>query len=213
VRIAPAGVLALLCSCAAPAGSPEEGWKPLFNGRDLEGWVSVGSAVWRVENGEIAGGQDGDPRRSGVLATKELYQDFELSLEFLIDEHGKYNSGVYLRNDPGSASQAAYQVNIGRAAAGEYCGGIVIQKKRGIEWLSKGDETDAIRKPLAWNTLRILAKGPHLVVDLNGVKIADVVDPAPPPRSLQKGVIALQTYGAEGHAGFVKFRHLRIREL
>jgi len=26
-------------------------------------------------------------------------------------------------------------------------------------------------------------------------------------------VLALQTYGAEGHAGWVKFRNLRIREL
>ncbi len=213
MRIAAAGLLALLCSCAAPSGAPEAGWKPLFNGKDLEGWVPIGSAVWRAENGEIAGGQDGDPKRAGVLATKEMYQDFELSLDFLIDEHGKYNSGVYLRNDPGSTGQAAYQVNIGRAAAGEYCGGVVIRKGRGIDWLSKGDEKDAIRKPLAWNTLRILAKGPHLVVDLNGVNIVDVVDPAPPPRSLQKGVIALQTYGAEGHAGFVKFRNLKIREL
>lgn len=206
-------VLALLCSCAAPSAPPEEGWTPLFNGRDLDGWAATGSALWRVEDGVIAGGQDGDPKHAGVLGTKATYRDFELSLDFLIDEHGKYNSGVYLRNDPGSTGQAAYQVNIGRAAAGEFCGGIVVRKGKGIEWLSKGDETDAVRKPLAWNTLRILAKGPHLVVTLNGVTVADVVDPAPSERSLQKGVIALQTYGAEGHAGFVKFRNLRIREL
>ena len=61
--------------------------------------------------------------------------------------------------------------------------------------------------------MRILAKGPHLVVDLNGVNIVDVIDPAPPARYLQKGVIGLQTYGAEGHSGFVKFRNLKIREL
>jgi len=213
MRFALAAGLSLLGSCAAPHEPPGPPWKPLFNGKDLEGWSTVGSAVWRVEDGVIAGGQDGDPKRGGVLATKEMYQDFELALEFLIDEHGKYNSGIYIRNDPGSTGQATYQINIGRGAAGEYCGGVVIRKNRGIEWLAKGDEKDAIRKPQAWNTLRILAQGAHLVVDLNGVNIVDVVDPAPPPRNLQKGVISLQTYGAEGHAGFVKFRNLRIREL
>ena len=30
---------------------------------------------------------------------------------------------------------------------------------------------------------------------------------------LKPGVLALQTYGAEGHAGWVKFRNLRIRTL
>jgi len=203
----------LLCSCGSAPESSGAGWTPLFNGKDLDGWETNGSAVWRVEDGVISGGQDGDPKRAGTLATKAMYQDFELSLEFLLDEHGKYNSGIYIRNDPGSTGQATYQINIGRGAAGEYCGGVVIRKNKGIEWLSKGDEKDEIRKPRAWNTMRVLAKGPHLVVDLNGVTIVDVVDPAPPARNLQKGVISLQTYGAEGHAGFVKFRNLKIREL
>ena len=213
MRIAPA-LLAVLLSCSAiPQETAEAGWKPLFNGKDLEGWVTKGSAVWRVEDGVIAGGQDGDPRKSGVLITKGEFKDFELALDFMIDEHGKYNSGIYIRNDPGSQGQATYQINIGRAAAGEFCGGIVLRKPKGIEWLAKGDEKDEVRKPLAWNSMRVLAKGPHFVIHLNGVKIVDVVDPAPPARHLEKGVISFQTYGAEGHAGFVKFRNLRIREL
>jgi hypothetical protein len=213
MKIASAPLLALLLSCSAPQDAAETGWKPLFNGKDMEGWVTKGSAVWRVEEGVIAGGQDGDPKRSGVLITKDEYQDFELSLEFLIDEHGKYNSGIYIRNDPGSQGQSTYQINIGRGAAGEFCGGVVIRKAKGIEWLAKGDEKDEIRKPREWNSMRVLAQGAHLVVLLNGVKIVDVVDPAPSARNLQKGVISFQTYGAEGHAGFVKFRSLKIREL
>jgi hypothetical protein len=126
----------------------------------------------------------------------------------MIDEHGKYNSGVYLRNDPGKGGRTGYQVNIGRGAAEEYCGGVYTD-----HWLAKGDEKDAIRKPLAWNTLRIVAKGPHLVVDLNGVNVVDFTDEKPDAKLLQKGVLGLQTYGAEGHAGWVKFRNVRIREL
>ncbi len=196
-------LFAAACVCAEDAP-----WRDLFNGKDLSGWSAVGTAVWKVEDGIIVGGQDGDPKRSGLLTTTEQFQDFELQLEFMIDEHGKYNSGVYLRNDPGTAGRTGYQVNIGRGEAGEYCGGLFTN-----EWLSKGDEKDSIRKQLEWNTLRIQAKGAHIVVDLNGVRIVDVTDSKPAPKALQKGVLGLQTYGAEGHAGWVKFRNLRIREL
>jgi hypothetical protein len=199
--------LALLFAGRFADGSEPDGWRPLFNGKDLENWNQVGTARWRVEQGVIVGGQDGDPKRSGMLATREQFKDFELELEFMIDEHGKYNSGVYLRNDPGVAGRTGYQVNIGRAAAEEYIG---IYTDR---WLAKGDEDDSIRKKLDWNKLQIHAKGPHIKVRLNGVEIVNFVDPNPPGRFLEPGVIGFQTYGAEGHAGWLKFRNLRIREL
>jgi hypothetical protein len=184
-----------------------DGWRSLFNGRDLENWSQNGSARWRVEEGVIAGGQEGDPKRSGLLTTRESFQDFELELEFIIDEHGQYNSGVYLRNDPGITGRTGYQVNIGRPAAEEYIG---IYTDR---WLAKGDEDDSIRKKLDWNHLYIYANGPHIKVRLNGREIVDYVDPDPPAKFLQSGVIGFQTYGAEGHAGWLKFRNLRLREL
>ena len=194
---------ALLSGAAAPSG-----WRVLFNGKDLEGWNPIGSARWRVEDGVIVGGQDGDPKRSGLLTTKDAFKDFELELEFMIDEHGKYNSGVYLRNNPGTAGRTGYQINIGRGAAEEYCAGLFTD-----HWLAKGDEKDTIRRKLDWNKLRIVARGAHFEVELNGVKVVDYTDPKPPEKWLQKGVIGLQTYGAEGHAGWVKFRNIRIREI
>jgi hypothetical protein len=200
IRSSPATLLLLLASCAA--GAP---WQDLGA---LDAWSSRGSARWRVEDGVLLGGQEGDPKRSGILATKALYRDFELELEFMIDEHGKYNSGIYLRNDPASGGRTGYQVNLGRGAAGEYCGGVYLK-----DWLAKGDEKDAIRRPLAWNSLRIVARGARIQVDLNGVRVSDVEDAKAEPRLLQPGTIALQTYGAEGHAGWVKFRGIRIRPL
>jgi hypothetical protein len=182
-------------------------WRPLFNGRDLTNWNQFGSARWSVTNGVIHGGQDGDPKRSGLLTTQDQFKDFELELEFMIDEHGKYNSGVYLRNEPGGGGRSGYQINIGRGTAEEYVG---LYTDR---WLSKGDEKDTIRKKLEWNKLHIRAQGPHIVVRLNDVEIVNYTDPAPPPKFLDPGVIGFQTYGAEGHAGWVKFRNLRVREL
>jgi hypothetical protein len=184
------------------------GFRPLFNGTDLAGWTTVGSAQWKVEDGIIVGGQDGDPKRSGLLTTKDEFLDFELALDFMIDEHGKYNSGVYLRQQPGRGGRTGYQVNIGRGQAQEYTAGIFTDR-----WLDKGDEDDTIRKPGKWNNLRIVARGGHIVVDLNGVKVADHHDANPADRFIKPGVIALQTYGAEGHAGWVKFRNIKIREI
>jgi 3-keto-disaccharide hydrolase len=183
-------------------------WRPLFSGRDLEGWKQVGSARWKVEDGVIIGGQEGDPKRSGLLTTVEQFQDFELELDFMIDEHGKYNSGVYLRNDLNERGRTGYQVNIGRGAAEEYCAGLFTNR-----WLAKGDEHDTIRRKLDWNKLRILARGAHIEVTLNDVKVVDYTDPEPPERFLKPGVLALQTYGAEAHSGWVKFRNIRIRPL
>jgi hypothetical protein len=198
----------LLATSLVHPGEDAGEWRPLFNGKDLTGWKTVGSAVWKVEEGVIVGGQDGNPKRSGLLATEARFRNFELELEFMIDEHGKYNSGVYLRNDAGTARRSGYQVNIGRGVAGEYCAGVFTN-----EWLSKGDEKDTLRKKLAWNKLYIRAKGAHIVVKLNGVQVADVTDPKPTEKRLQEGVIGFQTYGAEGHAGWVKFRNVRVRRI
>lgn len=205
-----ATLCALLCVGLSPARGAEQGpsaWRALFNGRDLTNWTQIGTARWKVQDGEIHGGQEGDPKRSGLLVTKEQFKDFELELDFMIDEHGKYNSGVYLRNEPGKAGRTGYQINIGRGAAEEYVG---LYTDR---WLDKGDEHDTIRRKLAWNRLRIRAHGAHIKTWLNGVEIVDFTDPAPPPRFLESGAIGFQTYGAEGHAGWVKFRNIRIREL
>jgi hypothetical protein len=190
------------------AAAVESKWRALFNGKDLTGWAMAGTAQWRVEDGVIVGGQDGDPKRAGVLYTQEQFQDFEIDLEFIIDEHGKYNSGVYLRVDPAAGKRDGYQINIGRGAAEEYCGGLYTD-----QWLAKGDEEDKIRRKLDWNRMRILAKGGHIEVVLNGIKIVDFTDAAPAEKLLKPGAIALQTYGAEGHAGWVKFRNIRIRAI
>ncbi|MEE3179974.1 MAG: DUF1080 domain-containing protein, partial [Verrucomicrobiota bacterium] len=99
------------------------------------------------------------------------------------------------------------QVNIGRGAAEEYVG---LHYKK---WLDKGDEKDEIRKPLQWNQLRIRAVGAHIQVWLNGQPIVDYTDPDPKPEHVAAGVIGFQTYGAEGHAGWIKFRNLSIADL
>jgi hypothetical protein len=191
----------LVCNlCAADKTS-------LFNGRNLDNWQVIGKAQWKVVEGEIHGGQFGNPKHGGILATRDSYKDFELDLEFKIDEHGKYNSGVYLRRQKERGKGTPYQVNIGRGAAGEPVG------LHRVEWLDKGDEKDRVRRPLQWNQLRIRAVGPHILVWLNDKQIVDYTEKKPEPHLLGAGLIAFQTYGAEGHDGWVHFRNVRIERL
>jgi len=179
----------------------------LFNGKDLRNWETAGKAEWRVEDGVIVGGQDGDPKRSGILTSKASFKDFDLRLEYKIDEHGKYNSGIYFRRSKTKRLGRPYQLNLGRGVAGEYVGLYL------DDWLDKGDEKDEIRKPRQWNKVRLLVVGNRIQAWLNDQLIVDYTDPKPRADLQQAGSIAFQTYGAEGHAGWVKFRNLTIIDL
>ena len=180
--------------------------RSLFPSGSLDDWTPKGSAKWSYANGVLSGGQDGDPKRSGLLLSKEEFQDFDLSLEFKIDEHGKYNSGIYLRYDLKQKGDRL-QINIGRGAADEPVGLYL------NDWLDKGDAKDEYRKAKEWNDLRIKALGPHIQVWLNGQKIVDYNDAKRLAKHLAPGQLAIQTYGAEGHAGWVKFRKMTIKPL
>jgi hypothetical protein len=181
----------------------------LLKAGDLSQWEAFGKAAWKVTDGVLEGGQDGDPKRSGVLVTKETFLDFDLTFEYLIDEHGKYNSGVYFRRGKTKDDRKgpSYQLNLGRGKAGEFVG-LFLDR-----WLAKGDEEDRIRKPKEWNKVRLLVVGPKIKAWLNDELIVEYLDPDPRPDLARAGTIALQTYGAEGHAGWVKFRKLRIRRI
>jgi hypothetical protein len=179
----------------------------LFNGKDLSQWEAAGKAEWRVINGVIVGGQGGDPKRSGILASKGSFKDFDLRLEYKIDEHGKYNSGIYFRRSKDKRLGRPYQLNLGRGAAGEYVGLYL------DDWLDKGDEKDEIRKPRQWNKVRLLVVGNRIRAWLNDQPIVDYSDPKPRPDLKESGSIAFQTYGAEGHAGWIKFRNLTLIDL
>ena len=190
------------------ANDPEKNSRvSLFNGKDLSGWTSVGSAKWEVSDRIIKGGQNGNPSKSGVLWTNEIFKDFDLTLEFKIDEHGKYNSGVYFRKSKTKPLGRPYQINIGRGVADEPIGLHI------DDWLDKGDEKDEFRKPLKWNSLRILAIGPDIKTWLNGNLIVDYKDPSPRKDLLEAGMIGFQTYGAEGHAGWIHFRNISIKKI
>lgn len=65
--------------------------KPLFNGKNLNGWEAFGSDnQWIVENGVLK-----SPKSGANIKTTKKFNDFKLHVEFRIPEGS--NSGVYLR--------------------------------------------------------------------------------------------------------------------
>src|SRR5262249_26030526 len=95
-------LLALLLCLATPLtarpADPEpevpEGFKALFNGKDLTGWKIHGGklASWGADKGVLFVKGGG----GGWLMTDKEYGDFELRLEFKVPKGG--NSGVALRS-------------------------------------------------------------------------------------------------------------------
>jgi len=80
----------------SPAAFAGDGWRDLFNGKDLTGWeVRGGQAHYAVEDGVIVGSSVLDTPNS-FLCTKETFSNFVLELDFKVDP--ALNSGVQFRS-------------------------------------------------------------------------------------------------------------------
>ncbi|MDR2844465.1 MAG: DUF1080 domain-containing protein, partial [Puniceicoccales bacterium] len=88
---------AVALTLAACTTGSQAGWTPLFNGKDLSGWVPRGgSDKFEVVNGEIVG-TVGTSKLNSFLCTEKNYGDFVLELEF--NCHADVNSGVQIRSE------------------------------------------------------------------------------------------------------------------
>jgi 3-keto-disaccharide hydrolase len=182
--------LAGLCKSQPTFGQATAGWRTLFNGSSLGGWNAIGNANWTLLDGAVQADQG-----AGVLVTKGSYGDFQLRVEFWVDEEA--NSGVFLRcSDPKRVSPGtAYEVNIfdQRPASNYGTGAIVDLAKPVRDFKAAG----------RWSTYEITAKGPRITITLNGARTLDVET-----RKYGRGPIGLQY-----SAGMVKLRKVQIRPL
>ena len=204
-----------------------DGFKPLFNGKNLDGWEQhSGKAEYRVEDGAVVGKTVVNTGNS-FLCTKKKYGDFILELEFNVAK--EMNSGVQFRSEFSEKDFETeingkkkkfpadrvfgYQYEIDPSTRA-YTGGVYDEARRG--WLADLKENEAARKAFKngeWNQARIECKGDHIQTWINGVKAADFKDSMTP-----KGLIALQVHqigdGKKKPAGEeVRWRNLRIKEL
>jgi hypothetical protein len=210
---------------ALPAWGEEEGFKPLFDGKTLDGWVQHGGkAKYTVEDGMIVGSSVPNTSNSFLCTDKE-YGDFILELEFKDDP--TLNSGVQIRSKvfdkPTEISAGGdkkmkvaadrvhgYQVEIDPGTRA-WSGGIYDEGRRG--WLNNLKENEAARKAFKqneWNKFRIECKGDSIKTWINGVPAADLKDSLTP-----KGLIALQVHGVGGRTEplQIRWRNIRIKTL
>jgi hypothetical protein len=175
---------------------------PLFNGKNLDGWIIHGTEKWFVEDGLLVC-ESGPDKQYGYLSTAKNYYNFELTLEFKQLADG--NSGVFFRSTFEGTKVSGWQVEV--APPNNDTGGIYESYGRG--WLVQiPDEMENILKPEQWNKMKILVVGGHVTTWLNGKQMVDINDDK---IAAGKGAIALQIHDGGGIK--VVWRNLEVKEL
>lgn len=166
-------------------------WIYLFDGETLNGWNQKGGeATYEVRDGSIVGITVHDTPNS-FLTTNELYSDFILELEYLVDS--TMNSGIQIRSNSfpnyKDGRVHGYQIEIDPSKRA-WSAGIYDEGRRG--WLNPLEGNPAAQgafKQNDWNHYRIEAIGDTLKTWINGVPAAHLIDD-----KTAKGFIALQVH-------------------
>ncbi|RXK55952.1 DUF1080 domain-containing protein [Oleiharenicola lentus] len=222
--------LSLVCQAQTPV--------PLFNGRDLSGWVQRGGkATYAIEGNEIVGTSVLDTGNT-FLCTAQNYGDFILEYEFKVDP--KLNSGVQIRSEVFDEAKTVewqgrtiqipakrvhgYQIEIDPDVKRQrmWSAGIFDEARRA--WLVPDDGQTGpngrafsergrkIFKPNDWNHVRVEAVGDSISTWLNGTPCAELKD-----SMTSHGFIALQVHGigkdVEKNGTQVRWRNLTITEV
>jgi len=194
-------------TAAEKAAAGDEGFTPMFNGKDLTGWQTTGN--WVVEkDGTVRlkprPGERGWQRYSAYLTTRRKYGDFIIDLEFKFGRGG--NSGVFLRvGDPNSQVNSGFEVQIldthgKKKPTAHDCGGVI-----GTMAPSK----NMVKPAGEWNRYTITCKGSSVKVVLNGQQIIDLDLSKSPLRNRPP----IGYIGFQDEAKPVWYRNVRIKEL
>ena len=176
----------------------------LFNGKDLTGWEAYGTEKWYVDKDGNMVCESGPDKEYGYLATREYYNDFDLTLEFKQLANG--NSGVFFRSfvEP-PVKVHGWQCEV--APKGFDTAGIYESYGRG--WLVQiPDEKEDILREGEWNTLRLKVQGDRVQTWLNGEEMVDITDAR---IGAAQGRIALQIHDGGGIK--VLWRNFRLTTL
>lgn len=211
--------LSLAWAFAAPAGAQTttETFRPLLNGKDLSGWVTVNTApsTWSFnEDGYLV--CSGKP--IGEIRTEKMYQNFILELEW---RHlkPKGNAGVFIWADDitarGQPFHRGIEVQVLENAYGQSQGhtthgdifpihGATMKPENGRGGGGRAFPTEERSKPSPeWNHYRIECRDGEISLAVNGKIVTRGKECVP-----RKGYICLESEG-----GIVHYRNVRIHEL
>ncbi len=195
-----------------------DGWQPLFNGKDLTGWVThpnpnpgAYQKVVPVKNdaGAVVGysGQTKDGKliplwqvkdglligsgpHSHLFTEKDGYTDFRFRVEAKINDKG--NSGQYSRATLAPGFPPGYEAQINATGGDPIRTGSLYPDGRTKLGAFKKDITvmnTAPHGPDEWFVQEVVMEGPHIQIFVNGKKTVDFTDPN---KTHTKGRFALQ---------------------
>ena len=212
-------IIALIAGCSTPSAKTawvEPGFKSIFNGESLDGWVLMGKhgAGFGVTNGTIFCARGG----GGNLLTEKEYENFALRFEFKLEEGS--NNGIGIRAPlEGDAAYLGMEIQVldeGAADKGKW-GKLRDEQFHGSIYGVAAAKKGALKPVGEWNSQLIIANGRQITVVLNDVTILDVNindinDPAKiakhPGLFRERGRI-----GFLGHNDYAEFRNIRVKEL
>jgi hypothetical protein len=175
-------------------------WRPLLDGKTLNGWHTLPGGKWEVRDGVLIGTNTSSDQRHGLLVSDGTFKDFTVQLKF---KAVKGNSGLYLRaeevNDVVGVNGLQAEIDASRDVGGLYETG-------GRAWVVQPSEHDVRTwfEPGRWNTMTVSAHGKWIVVHVNGRKTAEVHDD---PGRIE-GRLALQLHGGQDME--VHFRDIQM---
>jgi hypothetical protein len=203
-----AGAVALTLGGPVAVADQADGFRPLFNGKDLTGWVNVNCApgTWTVADNMIH--CTGKPICE--LRTTRMYENFTLELEWM-HMVPKANAGVFVWGDAitarGQPFVRAVEIQVLDGNHGDMFPIHGARMTPDPSSPSRGDRSlpreQRSRPAGEWNHYRITAMNGVLRLAVNGVQVSGGSDISP-----RKGYIHLESEG-----GVVKWRNIRIREL
>lgn len=209
----------LICLFAAmsqrAALAQEEGFIPLFNGKDLSGWVNVNLApnTFTAKEGMLV--STGVP--TGTIRTERMYENFILELEWRHMVAGG-NAGVFIWGDPLTAVGTPFnrgievQVLDGRETENYTSHGDVFaihgatmrpDRPHPAGWARCLPSEKRAKPSPEWNHYRITCNDGALKLAVNGKEVSGGTECQP-----RKGYICLESEGSECH-----FRNLKLKEL
>ncbi|MFI5454743.1 MAG: DUF1080 domain-containing protein [Isosphaerales bacterium] len=190
-------------------------FRPLFNGKDLSGWVPVNVApeTFTVRDGMIV--STGKP--TGVMRTDRRFENFTIELEWRHHQPGG-NAGLFVWSDAlpavGVPFTRSFEVQIldGRngpnyTSHGDVFGiwGATMKPDRPhpAGWMRCLPSENRARPSPEWNHYRVSCQDGVLKLAVNGKEVSGASQCVP-----RKGYICLESEGSECH-----FRNLRIKEM
>jgi hypothetical protein len=153
-----------------------EGWRPLFNGRDLDGWAvadAAGRPAYRVADGAIRT----QPGRGLLWYSREKIGNATLRIIYKMSS-GNGNSGIFIRipaapADENFAIHHGIEVQIDDRDNDWHCTGVLYSMTKALSHPAKPAGE--------WNTMDITLDGLRTVVRLNGALVTDYDGVAPVP--------------------------------